>query len=150
MRRAYFDRVCAVCASEPTLRELIAVVGQQVPEYTHRPTVGVTAQDTQSTQCSSASRLIAREDPVSGEEEVQPERSRNKRRTQASGLYHCDRQESEAAVHIQREPGWKQWSQYAFRNRIGKDQRCPQLGFDRHSVSPEQVQQSRASADKDS
>ena len=142
MRRADFNGVRALCAPVPTLRKLITVMSEKVPKHSHRWTVGVTAKDAQPAQCSSASGLVASEDPISGKEEVHAKRCGKECGTKIPGFHHCNRQEPEAAIDIERESGWEQRSQNVFRHCIRKHQRCSQLGFDRHSMSSEQVQQS--------
>jgi len=142
MRRADFNGVRALCAPVPTLRKLIAVMSKKVPKHSHRWSVGVTAKDAQPAECSSASGLVASEDPISGKEEVHAKRCGKECGTKIPGFHHCNRQEPEAAIDIERESGWEQRSQNVFRHCIRKHQRCSQLGFDRHSMSSEQVQQS--------
>jgi hypothetical protein len=79
----------------------IPVVGERVSEHDDRTPVGIAAEDVEAAEARLSGD--ADEDAVAGEEEVQPEGSRQERRSQTLGLDECRRGETELALAIELE-----------------------------------------------
>ena len=130
-------------AADHAAGTLVPVVRQQVAEDLHGETVGVAAKDTETAQGAAGRGLIAGEDAVAGEEEVETKCRGKERGAQSFGLHQRDGEEAVVAEGIKGQTWGKKGLEDLSGQGVSKDKGRCKAGLDRERMSLQQVNQAR-------